>query len=252
MIKEFKDCPSLAINSFKPEQNRNREVSMRKLAALALILLLAVPSSYASTTNISVGMGHKAIRGAIDLVTGIVEVPMQTYKGYKKGFKFIKFTAGSKVIGTILGLFRGFGHAGGRIGSGALGLYGFWAANPPDNQGIGVPFDAEYAWQMGEQYDMFKPSLKEGAKPIGRKFIHGVADGLLGIAEVPGQIKVGVSEHRPLIGVGKGFWFWFSRMEYGFGNIWMSLVPNHPDNPGYPFNGKWPWSALLGQTTATA
>ena len=224
---------------------------MRKLIALALALLLAAPSSYAATTNIPSGIAQKAIRGAINLVTGIVEVPMQTYKGYKKGFKFIKNTAGSKTVGTILGLFRGFGHAGGRMSWGALELFGFWAANPADNQGVGVPLDAQYAWQMGEQYSIFQPSLKEGVKPIGRKFLHGVANGFAGIAEVPCQIKTGISEGHPLIGVGKGFWFWLSRENYGFTNIYTSLVPNPVDNPGYPFNGKWPWSALLGQT-ATA
>ncbi len=222
---------------------------MKKLISFVLAAFLVVPQAYASTTNIPQGMADKAVRGAVNLVTGIVEVPMQTYKGYGKGFKFIKNNAGSKVVGTILGLFRGFGHATGRMAWGGMELFGFWSANPVDNQGVGVPFDAQYAWQMGEQYDLFKPSFKEGVKPIGHKFLNGVANGFGGIAEVPGQIKLGISEGHALKGVGKGFWFWFSRMNYGFTNIWTSLMPNSPDNPGYPFNGKWPWSALMGETT---
>ena len=224
---------------------------MKKFISFVVAIFLVVPPVHASTTNIPQGMGHKAVRGAVNLVTGIVEVPAQTAKGYKKGFKFIKNNFGSKTVGTILGLFRGFGHTAGRVSWGGMELFGFWAANPEDNQGVGIPFDAEYAWQQGEQYDLFKPSFKEGVKPIGQKFLHGVANGFGGIAEVPGQIKLGISEGHPIKGVGKGFWFWFSRMTYGFSNIWTSLVPNEPDNLGYPFNGKWPWSALLGQTASS-
>ena len=217
---------------------------MRKLNVLVIGIALMASPAYASTENVGEGMAAKAIRGAVNLVTGIVEVPMQVYKGYNKGFEPIKNKAGSKGVGTILGLFRGFGHAAGRESWGGLELFGFWTANRPDNKGIGIPFDAEYAWQMGEQYDVFKPSLAQGLKPIPTKLLHGLADAFLGIVELPAQTMKGAHEGNALKGLGKGAWFWLSREIYGFGNIYTCLVPNPPDNPGYPLTGEWPWSAF--------
>ncbi|MBU1863643.1 MAG: hypothetical protein KKH94_08285 [Candidatus Omnitrophica bacterium] len=219
---------------------------MKKAMVFFVVVAMVCCTSvaYAATENIPEGMGKKAIRGAVDMVTGIVELPMQIIKGYKGGFGPIENTAGSKTVGTILGIFRGFGHTAGRIAGGGMELFGFWAANPEDNEGIGVPFDGQYSWQEGEQYSLFKPSLKEGVAPIGRKLAHGIANGFTGIAELPGQTMRGVSDGNAVKGLGKGVWFWFSRSLYGFGEIFTCLVPNHPDNPGYPFNGDWPWTAL--------
>ena len=45
--------------------------------------LVTKPSD--SIEDISLGMGKKAARGGVNLVTGIVEVPMQIYKGYNAG-----------------------------------------------------------------------------------------------------------------------------------------------------------------------
>ncbi|MDP3920683.1 MAG: hypothetical protein Q8R76_07765 [Candidatus Omnitrophota bacterium] len=223
---------------------------MKKLLILASMLLMT-STAYASTENVAQGMGQKAIRGGVNLVTGIVEVPMQIYKGYQKGFGPIKNEVGSKTLGTILGFFRGFGHAAGRIGWGGLELFGFWTANRPSNEGVGIPFDAEYAWQMGEQYDIFDPSLAQGLKPIPVKLLHGIADGFLGILEVPAQTIKGAHDGNVVKGLGKGVWFWFSRMVYGFGNIYTCLVPNPPDNHGYPMSGDWPWSSLSEETATS-
>jgi len=217
---------------------------MKKISIFVLSVFLISSTAYGATESIGEGMAKKAIRGAVNLCTGIVEVPMQIYKGYKKGFGPIKNEAGSKTVGTILGFFRGFGHAAGRMSWGGLELFGFWTANRPDNEGIGIPLDAEYSWQMGEQYNVFEPSLAEGLKPIPVKLGHGLADGLLGILEVPGQTIKGANDGNALKGLGKGVWFWWSRMVYGFGNIYTCLVPNPPDNPGYPMSGKWAWSSF--------
>jgi hypothetical protein len=217
---------------------------MRKLLPLTLALFLAVPTAYAATENIGEGMASKAIRGAINLVTGIVEVPVQVCKGYKKGFQSIENEGGSKAVGTILGFFRGLGHAGGRMSWGAIELFGFWTANPADNEGVGLSLDAEYAWEEGVQYSIFEPSFGEGVKPIGTKLAHGVANALGGILEIPGQIKQGSAEGSVGRGIGRGIWFFFSREVYGMGNIYSCIVPNPEDNPGYAFDGEWPWSAL--------
>ena len=74
------------------------------------------------------------------------------------------------------------------------------------------------------------------------------SDRLLGIAELPGQIKVGARAGTPVQGVCKGFWFWWSREVYGLagiGAIPAALLSNPEDNPGYPYQGEWPWSDLL-------
>jgi len=217
---------------------------MKKLILLVMAICLMTSTAFAATENIKQGMVDKAVNGAVNLVTGIVEVPMQIYKGYNKGLDFIKNRPLSKGVGAVLGLFRGIGHAAGRMGWGAMELVGFWSANPQDNQGVGLPLDAKYSWEMGEQYSIFKPSLKEGIMPVPRKLGHGLANAFVGIAEVPGQIKLGKSEGKTLRGVGRGIWFWLSREVYGIGNIMTCIVPNPVDNPGYPFNGKWPWSTL--------
>ena len=220
---------------------------MRGLIALTLTALLLTSTAYAATDDIMGGMGQKAIRGMVNLLTGIVEVPVQVYKGCNKGFEPIKNEAGSKIVGGILGLFRGFGHAAGRMSWGALELVGFWTANPEDNEGVGIPLDAEYAWDMGEQYSIFEPSLSEGIQPVGRKLGHGLTNALLGIAELPGQTLNWAFEGNPMKGLGRGIWFWLSREVYGIVSIISCVVPNPTDNPGYPFDGKWPWTTLSNQ-----
>jgi hypothetical protein len=220
---------------------------MKKIiAGIMLTLFFVAPQVYAASGEIAQGMADKAIRGAVNLVTGVVEIPMQVYKGFSNGFGPIENEAGSKAVGTLLGFFRGAGHAAGRVGWGSLELFGFWAVNPADNEGVGIPFDAEYAWQMGEQFNLFEPSLAEGIKPIGRKLGRGLTDGLLGIVELPSQTLKGASEGNALKGLGRGFWFWMSREVYGLGSIYTSIVPNPKDNPGYAFTGEWPWSDLAG------
>lgn len=217
---------------------------MRKFLTSLILVLVLVCSSNVWAGEIAQGMGDRAVRGVRNLFTGIIEWPMQISKGYKNGVSFIENDAGSKAVGTVLGFFRGISHAGGRMSSGAVELFGFWAASPEDNIGVGVPLDAEYAWEQGEQYSIFEPSLEEGVKPWFRKLGRGIGNGLLGIAEVPGQIKKGVNDGDVVVGVVKGFWYWGSREVYGFNNIMTSFVPNPKDNLGTHFDEKWPWDAL--------
>ena len=217
---------------------------MKRAIIIFAACLFLTSSAYAATENIQEGMLNKAVRGGVNLITGIVEVPMQAYKGYENGFDFIKNRPLSKGVGAVLGLFRGFGHAAGRMSWGAMELFGFWTANHKDNENSGIPLDAEYAWQWGMQYSIFKPSIKEGVKPIGRKLGRGLADAFIGIAELPGQTIKGKEEGHVFRGLGRGVWYWLSREVYGFGNIFTCIVPNPKDNPGYPFNEEWPWSTL--------
>ena len=221
---------------------------MKKLVILFMATLLITSSAYAATDKIGEGMGEKAVRGAVNLVTGIIELPVQVYKGYDKGFEPIENTVFSKTVGTIFGLFRGVGHAAGRMSWGAIELFSFWAANHEDNEGVGIPLDAEYAWETGEQYSIFEPSFEEGIKPIGRKLTRGLADTFLGIAEVPGQAMKGSDEGNFFLGLGRGVWFWLSREVYGISSIFTCIIPNPKDNPGYSLHEDMPWEALAEET----
>ncbi len=221
---------------------------MRKILLMVFVGLFLAFSSNAIASEVCDGMKDRAVRGVTNLVTGIVEWPFQIKKGYTNGVSFIENEAGSKTVGTILGFFRGIGHAGGRMSSGAVELFGFWAVSPDDNDGVGVPLDAEYAWEEGEQYSIFKPNLTEGVKPWFRKLGRGLGNGFLGILEVPGQIKKGADDGNVAKGVGKGVWYWFSREVYGMGDIMSSFVPNPEDNMGaVHFEEEWPWEALTAE-----
>lgn len=217
---------------------------MKKILIVLVVSMFFIQSGFASTGEVLDGMKQKAIRGAVNLVTGIVEFPVQIYKGYNNGFEPIESSFWSKIAGTVLGIFRGCSHAAGRISWGGLELFGFWSASPIDNEGVGIPFDAEYAWEEGDQYSIFEPNLKEGLMPIGRKLVRGIGNSVVAIAEVPCQTVEGGFQGSSLKGFGKGLWFWLSRQVYGFGEVVTCIVPNPQDNPGYLLNGQWPWSIL--------
>ena len=218
-----------------------------KAAIAAGIGLALAGGMRADAGEIMEGMGHKLIRGTVNTLTGVVEIPMQTAKGYESGVGFIKNTPTSKTVGTVLGFFRGIGHAAGRTVYGVVEVVGFWSANPESNQGVGIPFDAEYAWQEGERYSIMKPTLKEGLMPYPRKIVRGASNGLLGILELPGQIVKGVRNDGVAgvpEGVVKGIWFTYSRGVYGLGDAVLFLVPNPEEQVGYAFEEKWPWGAF--------
>jgi hypothetical protein len=217
---------------------------MKHTLVLTLTALLCT-AAIAEEMTVPQRIGNKAMRGAIDLVTGIVELPMQIVKGYNKGCDPIKNEPTSKAVGTILGFFRGVGHAAGRVTHGGRELFACWTADQPSNEGIGVPFDAERPWEEGEQYSMFKPSFGEGVKPIGRKLMVGLANTFVGIAEVPVQImNANDADTSVLAGTGKGFYNFFSRTIYGATDVFtlFFLVPNQVETYGLPYDGLYPWS----------
>ncbi len=198
-------------------------------------------------THVGQGMGDKIVRGFINTFTGIVEWPMQTYKGYVRGATFIENKGASKTVGTAMGLIlTGPAHAVGRTASGVLDVLTFWLPNPPDNKGVGTPLDGKYSWEMGQPYSIFKPSLGEGIKPWGTKLVRGLGNGIGGILEIPGQIKKGHQSKDSNVGMGilKGFWFFMGRTANGIGEAITFFVPNPEDQMGYGFEEEWPWTAL--------
>jgi putative exosortase-associated protein (TIGR04073 family) len=217
---------------------------MKRTLVLTLTALLCT-AAIAEEMTVPQRIGNKAVRGAIDLVTGIVELPMQIVKGYNKGCDPIKNEPTSKAVGTILGFFRGVGHTAGRMGHGGRELFACWTADQPSNDGIGVPFDAVRSWEQGEQYSILKPTLKEGVTPIGRKLKMGLANTFTGIVEVPKQImKAKENETSVAKGAGKGVYNFFSRTIYGATDVFtlFFLVPNQVETFGLPYDGLYPWS----------
>lgn len=209
---------------------------------LALSLLSFTGTAHAASDELIDGMASKAWHGAVDMLTGWIEFPAQIIKGYNEGFMD---NDDLKLVGAIGGIFEGFGHSMGRTFSGMGNLFTFWAANAESNEGIGLPLDAEYAWEEGEPYNVFDPDLIEGAvKPVGKKFIKGAGDALLGFVEVPGQIAKGISDGAPDFGIVKGIYYWFSRTANGFTDMMLSIAPNPRETYGIAFDEEYPWEAL--------
>lgn len=202
-----------------------------------------------TTASVGDGMIMKGSRGIVNTLTGWVEFPVQIYKGFDRGVGFIENEAGSKTVGTILGIFSGVSHAVGRTGYGVLELFGFWTVNPASNERNGVPLDGKYAWNEGEPYSIFEPTLGEGIEPYPNKLVRGLGNGVGGILELPGQTIKGANEGNVVKGLGKGVWFTVSRWAYGLGDVFGFLLPNPPDQLGYAFEQKWPWDSFSDETS---
>ena len=219
---------------------------MKKLlCVLVAFLFLAASSStvFAEAEDIVNGMGKKLFMGAANTLTGWVEIPAQIAKGYNNGGIMGENNTG--LVGVIGGVFSGIGSAVGRTLSGLGQLAGFWAADPESNDGVGIPLDADYAWEEGTSYDMMDPSFAEATiTPIGKKLGRGIGNTLFGAAEFPGQIVKGVKEGAWDLGIIKGLWFWLSREVDGIWDLCTFPLPGPRENEGYPFDEKWPWSAL--------
>ena len=215
-----------------------------KISIVALFIAIIFLSStcVAETDDLLGGMGKKLFRGLVNVLTGWVELPMQTIKGCKRG---CPADEDNKILGGVCGFFKGIGHAIGRTGWGVVELVGFWAANPKDNKGMGIPLDAEYAWEEGEPYNCCDPDYNEATlRPMGKKLMRGLGNGLFGFAELPGQIATGFQEKSPDLGIVKGLWFWYSREVYGIADVVTAIFPTPGDNPGYVFDEEYPWDAL--------
>ena len=186
---------------------------MRKvLCVLTVLLFLATfsLSAFASAEDVFRSMGEKFFMGVANTLTGWVEIPAQISKGYKTGGIMGENNTG--VVGAMGGIFSGIGSAIGRTLSGMGQLAGFWAADPQTNEGVGIPLDADFAWEEGTPYSMTDPSFNDATlKPIGEKLGRGVGNALGGVLEFPGQIVKGVKEPAWDAGIIKGLWFWLSR-----------------------------------------
>jgi putative exosortase-associated protein (TIGR04073 family) len=223
---------------------KQKEVVMvkRLSAVLVAIMLLSFTAAAHAQDSVVDGMAAKFQRGVVNTFTGWVEFPMQIKKGYDEGFMD---NEDQKLVGALVGIIDGFFHSIGRTTSGMLDLFGFWAANPADNDGVGLPLDAEYAWEEGTPYNIFEPDIMDGAvSPIGKKLMRGIGNGLLGIAELPGQVMKGMDEGDLGTGLVKGVWYWFSRSYEGMADLLTVINTDTADQVGPAFDEEWPWDAL--------
>jgi len=212
------------------------------------LLVAGSLNAQAADEDVLPGMAKKLGYGLVDTLTGVVELPVQIVKGYQNGFAPIKHEPSAKVVGTILGFFRGIGHGAGRTLHGAINVVTFWSANREDNVGIGIPLDDTFAWQQGTRYSIMKPNLKEGLMPYPRKLGYGLADGFLGLVDVPAQIAVGARAENPYTGVPigavRGLWYGVSRMTTGLGDAVLFILPNPTETRGYSYSGNLPWDGF--------
>ncbi len=205
---------------------------------VAAVFLGLTQSAFAASDNLFDGMKAKLWRGLVNTFTGWVEIPVQIGKGYNEGFILDR---DNKAFGAVQGLVEGLGHAAGRTGSGLVDLLAFWAANPESNEGVGIPLDAELAWEEGVSYDVIDPNFGEaGIKPMEKKLMRGVSNAFLGILEVPGQMK----KVNLVAGFFKGVWAFFSREIYGFKDIATFFLPTPADEVGIAFDEENPWDGF--------
>lgn len=210
--------------------------------AICIILYSAGSACAAETEGFIGGMGEKFVRGVVNVFTGWVEIPVQIAKGYNRGFAGDE---NNKFCGAFAGIFAGVWHSVGRTIYGFREMAGFWSADHKDNDGIGIPLDAEYAWEDGTTYDFTKPSFSEATvTPMGNKLARGLGDAIFGFCEFPGQIVKGIKLRAPDVGIGKGLWYWFSREIDGVYDTCTFLVPNPKDTKGLAYDEKWPWDAF--------
>jgi putative exosortase-associated protein (TIGR04073 family) len=193
----------------------------------ALIFAFSVSTASAATTEEWVsGMGYKFFRGFINAGTGWWEIPAQIGKGYNS----------SNFPGAFGGIFVGVWHALGRTISGVGDMAGFWAADPKDNDKVGVSLDDEYSWKTGVKHDIT-------VEVVGNKLGRGLGNTIFGLCEIPGQVAKGWKNHAADAGLGKGIWYAFSREMDGIIDLVTFLLPNPIDTKALPFDEQWPWTA---------
>jgi putative exosortase-associated protein (TIGR04073 family) len=180
-------------------------------------------------------MGRKFCRGVTNVFTGWIEIPAQISKGYKR----------QCLYGATVGILTGVWYAAGRTLAGFYDMAGFWAADPCSNEGVGIPLDAEYAWEEGCHYDLIHPKYgKATIEPFGKKLGRGVGNAAFGLLDVPGQMMKAMKCNAFDLGIGKALWYFASREFDGLYEIASSPFPNPCDTAGVKFDEEWPWQAV--------
>ncbi|MBD3426802.1 MAG: hypothetical protein GF409_06185 [Candidatus Omnitrophica bacterium] len=217
---------------------------MKKIFFVAVVVtaMLVSTACFAQQDDYAKAVGDKAYWGFANVLTGWIEIPAQIAKGYEYGWMGKENTGW---IGAIGGCFAGVGSALGRTVSGAGELAGCWAADPASNEDIGIPLDAEYAWEQGTPYDMTDPSFQDATvRPVLNKLQRGAFNVLFGVLEIPGQMMKGIEEGSWDGGLFKGIWYFLSREVDGAFDLATFFLPGPRDVRGVAFDEKWPWTAM--------
>lgn len=208
---------------------------------LAMFLTLAA-AAYADSDVMLSNMGAKLKLGIANTFTGWMEIPVQAYKGSKQGYFGDER---NKLAGALAGTLEGICAGTGRTISGISDIVGFWALDPASNDGVGIPLEAQKAWEQGEVYDLLNPSLEEATiTPVAKKLGRGLINTVFGVAEIPGQIVKGVKERSIDLGIIKGLWNFLSREISGLSDLVTACLPTPKDVTGNTFDKDWPWTDL--------
>ncbi len=202
------------------------------ISIIITTLIVFQLSARAADEAIANGMADKGTHGFVNIITCWIELPMQIYKGYDRSVYMIEgHPALSRSLGTIKGVFRGVGFTAGRLYQGAYELLGFWSANPKDNHGIGIPFDDEYAMDMGLTHDIPLTAIH---RPIYYKLKRGVRNiaGVIIDFPIPYFRKI----YDPPVSYGTELWFVPSKLWVGLYETTGCLLPNTLETEGYSFD----------------
>jgi putative exosortase-associated protein (TIGR04073 family) len=203
------------------------------LVFLCVAMFLFSASVYANYADKAIEKGKQ---GLANVITGWLEVPYQSVKGFRDGFG----SGGNKILGGFFGIFRGFVHAFGRTLTGVYEIVSFPLPNPKSNEGIGIPLDSQYTWEKGTQYSL----VKEGLKPMGLKLGRGAVNLGLGWLDFPAQLSKGFSTGHPYKGMGKSLLYPLGRFASGLYEVVTCVLPGDAGSYGDALSEKNPWDAF--------
>jgi len=221
------------------------------LLATGLLLGWCRPGT-ALEDHVGYGMTEKGTHGLVDIGSGWMEFPLQTYRGYNDGASFVQYPALKYPLGGLLGMMRGATHTAGRTTWGVVTLMGFWTSNPPDNKSVLFLLDGEYAWDKGTKKTIFAPTFKNGFYRLWSRYARGIEDPIIGLGEIPGQAyKTSREGHNWLRGVPRGMWFSVSRCYNGLADLILLPLPGPEMTFGVPYDELKPNDALRGKFYTT-
>lgn len=184
------------------------------------------------------GMADKATHGFVNLVQSPLELPMQVYKGYSRSRYLLEDSpATSHLLGSAWGLGRGMIFGFGRAYLGVFQLFGFWSADPTDNNNIGVPFDGEYPIDIGLTHDIGINSIHV---PITNKLKRGLGNCRWALQDFPLKIPLLTRADVPTVPLATASWFAASRCWVGVYETTGCWLPSAQETEGYSFDPRLP------------
>jgi hypothetical protein len=214
---------------------------MKKIAFLLVIavFLFSLPV-YGQQQGYVESSLEKGKHGIINTLTGWLEIVVQAIKGYEKG---LDEQGNNKAAAGLKGVLRGIVHGVGRTANGLLQLATCFLPNHPDNEGVGIPLDGEYAWNKeGPEYCLFK----DGAEPLGEKAFRGLSDTVGGFYEFPTQLgKASTADNLGdrLLSICKAITYPVARILSGSVDLVTLFLPNDVKTYGKHFDDKYPWGS---------